>query len=127
MNISKLFIAITLAANFAMADCNFATGITKVEGGYLYTKECHIKVGEMKQDLDIAEAQKKKYAEAILFKDIAITKSDERAELWRTTSFKLEDRLTAMDELRKNNATLYFGLGILTMFAAGYMASQLKN
>lgn len=111
----------------ALADCDFSTGITKVEQGYLYTKECHIKVGEMKRDLGIAQEQNKKLTQAITLKDLAITKADERAQLWQDTSFKLEARIETMDSIYKRNKWLYFGLGILATSAAVYAAGQLNH
>lgn len=118
------FIAFTVMANISLADCDYSK-IQKVEGGYLYTKELHLCVGEMKQDLDIANQQKEKLIKAINFKDLAIAKADQRADMWMNTSLKLEDRINKIDSIKTNNQYLYFGLGVLTMFAAGYMAGQI--
>jgi len=109
----------------AFADCDFSSGITKVEGGYLYTRECHIKVGEMKYDLGAKDLQIEKLNKALTFKDLAIDNANKRADLWMNTSFKLEDRINTIDELRSRNQWLYFGLGVLTVFAAGYAAKQI--
>lgn len=126
----KFLIALVVAAMLpiqALADCDFSSGITKVEGGYLYTRECHLKVGEMKYDLGAKDLQIEKLTKALDLKDLALTKADQRTELWMNTAFKLEDRVNTIDEMRKTNQWLYFGLGVVTMFAAGYMASQLNN
>jgi hypothetical protein len=113
----------------AFAECDFTDGkgVTKVEGGYLYSKECHIAVGQMKYDLGVKDLQIEKLGKALDLKDLAITKADQRADLWMQTSFKLEDRINTIDNMRSSNQWIAFGLGALTMFAAAYAASQLSH
>ena len=41
----------------AFAECKWAEGVKKVEGGYLYTNECHVRVGKLVQDLEDRDAQ----------------------------------------------------------------------
>lgn len=128
----KKLIAAVLAtlmfSNVAFAECDFSTGISRNDNGsYTYTKECHVKVGEMKRDLSIATEQNEKLTKALDLKDLAITKSDQRADLWMQTSFKLEDRINTIDSMRQSNQYIAFGLGVLTMFAASYAASQLNK
>jgi hypothetical protein len=127
----KLLVALTIACLLpfsAMADCDFKTGITKNENGtYTYTRECHIKVGELRQDLDIANEQNLKFTKALELKDLAINKADQRADMWQQTAFKLEDRITTIDNMRTSNQWIMFGVGVATMFAASYAASQLSH
>lgn len=120
-------LAMTFLSNVAMAECDFSTGITKVDGGYLYSKECHVKVGEMKLDLKISQEQNEKLTKALDLKDFAITKADQRADMWMNTTYKLEDRINTIDQMRATNQWVAFGLGALTMFAAAYAASQLQH
>lgn len=119
-------LSILLFSNIALADCDFSK-IQKVDGGYLYTKELHLCVGEMKQDLEIEQKRTVKLSEALTLKDTALDRANQRADLWMQTSFKLEDRVNTIDELRSRNQYLYFGLGMLTMFAATYAAGQINN
>jgi len=121
-----VFIAMSLFANFSMAECDFSTGISKQENGYLYTRECNLKVGEMKRDLLISQEQIAKLNQSLDLKDLAIDKSNQRVILWQDTAFKIEERVNTIDDMRKSNQILYFGLGVLTMFAATYAAGQLK-
>lgn len=121
-------VAMTFLSNVAFAECDFKTGITKQESGnYTYTRECHIKVGEMKQDLDISQQQNEKYVKALDLKDLALTRADQRADMWMNTSFKLEDRVNTIQEMQKTNQWVYFGLGVLSVFAAGYAAKQIYS
>jgi len=120
-------LALSFFSNVALAECDFSAGITKTADGYLYTKECHVKVGEMKQDLKIANEQNEKLTKALDLKDFAITKADQRADMWMNTTYKLEDRINTIDQMRSTNQWVAFGLGALTMFAAAYAASQLQR
>jgi len=112
----------------ALAECDFKTGITKNDNNtYTYSRECHIKVGELRQDLDIANEQNLKFTKALELKDLALSKADQRADMWQQTAFKLEDRITTIDGMRTSNQWLMFGFGMVTMFAASYAASQLAH
>lgn len=125
--IAAALIAISIS-NVALADCDFSTGITKNDNGtFTYTKECHIKVGEMKRDLDLANTQIAEYKKVIDLKDLALTKSDARANLWMDTSFKLQDRMNVIDELKSKNQYLAFGLGIVVTGLAVWGAGQLAH
>lgn len=128
----KKLISIVLLAvmfsNTAFATCDFSTGITSLpDGGYRYSKDCHVKVGEMKESLENKEKAIVEYKKAIDLKDLALITSQERTQLWMDTSFKLEERVTKIEDLRRRNDWLYFGLGALTVLASGYVAAQLMD
>jgi hypothetical protein len=114
-----------MLSNIAYADCDFSKGITPGPNKtFIYTEECHLAVGKLKQDNDTYKLQIADLTKAISLKDLALTKSDERTQLWMDTSSKLEDRVTKIDEMTKHNEWLYFGLGVLTTFAAGYAIAR---
>lgn len=120
-----LLLAVILVSNTALADCDFSTGITKNDNGtFTYTKECHVAVGQMKYDLGVAQNQVSLLNKSLDLKDLALTKADQRADLWQTATFKMEDRINTIDQMRSTNNWMYFGLGVLTVFAAGYAARQ---
>lgn len=121
-----ILMVILLLPISAFAECDFTDGkgVSKVEGGYLYTKECHIAVGQMKYDLGVSTEQLGKLNKALDLKDLAISKADQRADLWQSATFKLEDRINTIDQMRSSNNWMYFGLGVLTVFVAGYAARQ---
>jgi hypothetical protein len=121
------FVAVTilLSPTVSLAECDFAKGITKVEGGYLYSTDCHKKVGKLQEDLKDREEQVAKLEKTIELKDLAIVTQERRVQLWMDTSFKLEDRVNTMDRLKSSNQLLYFGLGVLTTSLAVWGAGQL--
>lgn len=122
--IAMAMIVLSLS-NVALADCDFSTGISKnQDGSYTYTKDCHIKVGEMRRDLDAANVQIVEYKKVIELKDLALVKANERADLWMNTSFKLQDRMNVIDEMKSKNQWLMFGLGVLTTGVAAYALNQ---
>lgn len=126
--IFSLFLSISLFSNIVFADCDFATQIKKLDDGtFAYSKECNLKVGQMQQDLGIANQQVDKLGQAIKLKDTAIQKADDRAKNWMDTSFKLEDRINTIDSMQSTNRWLYFGLGALTIIASAYTFKQLSH
>jgi hypothetical protein len=122
--IAAALIAISLS-NVAMANCDFSSGITKnADGSFTYTRDCHLKVGEMKRDLEVANTQIGEYKKVIDLKDLALVKANERADLWMNTSFKLQDRMNVIDDMKSKNQWLMFGLGVLTTGVAAYALNQ---
>lgn len=126
----KLIAAALLAVSFsnvAFAECDFSTGITRqADGNYLYSRDCHIQVGKMKQDLDAVTLQVGEYKKAIDLKDLALTSANTRADLWMNTSFKLQDRMNSIDDLKNKNQLLMFLAGVaftsLAVWGAGNLA-----
>lgn len=121
----NLIVIFSLLSNLAFADCDYSKVIKNSDGTFTYSKELHICVGTMEQDLQIAQMQLSDLNKALELKDLALTKSDQRVTLWSNTSSDLENRLTKVDSMEKTNNWIYFGLGALTVLGAGYMASQL--
>jgi len=113
-----------LVTNPVFADCDWKKIVNNNDGTYTYSRELHLCVGQLKQDLEATNVQLSEYKKAIDLKDLALSKSNERADLWMDTSFKLEDRLNKIDELRSKNAWIYFGLGALTVVGAGLIVKQ---
>jgi hypothetical protein len=123
--IISLLLLISLISNTALADCDFLTGITAGPNKtFIYTEECHQAVGKLVQDNKSLTLQVGDLTKAIDLKDLAITKSDQRTQLWMNTSDQLTDRMSKIEGEQKHNEWLYFGLGVLTTFAAGYVAAQ---
>ena len=99
--ISSLLI---LAFSFNTFACNFSKDITRnANGSYTYSKECHIEVGKRLQANELRKEQVEKLQKTIELKDLLVVKTEERVELWRDTSFKLEDRINTIDRVRQNN------------------------
>lgn len=124
--IASFILMLCFASNLAFAECDFSTGITPLgDGTFKYSGECHRKVGQLQQENKTKDAQLADLTKAIELKDLAISKADQRTQLWMDTSYKLEDRLNKIDELRSKNEVLYFALGVVFTGAAVWGASQL--
>lgn len=109
------------------AGCDFSKGITAGPNKtFIYTEACHLAVGALVQDNQVKTQQIADYVKAISMKDLALTASDTRANLWMSTSSSLEDRLQKVDKLQKDNEWIFFGLGVLTTGFAAYTASKLR-
>lgn len=121
------FLIVLVFSASAFADCDYSKIVKNDNGTYTYTRELHLCVGQMKQDLEIATEQNLKFTKALELKDLALTKADQRTDMWQQTAFKLEDRITTIDGMRTSNQWLMFGFGMVTMLAASYAASQLAH
>jgi hypothetical protein len=123
--LAKMIVILALIPNLAFADCDFAKGITPGPNNtFVYSQECHLKVGQLVQDNKTKDAQIADLNKAIQLKDLALLKADERTQLWMDTSDKLINRVNTIDETYKKNEWFYFGLGVLTTFAAGYAIAR---
>lgn len=127
--IISIFILMSLFCNFSFAkasDCDFKTGIKPLsDGNYEYSKDCHLKVGELVQNSNIKDQQIKDLNQAIQLKDLAIKASDDRSNLWYNTSQDLEGRVQKIDEEQKHNELLWLGMGVLGTVLTGYMVAKL--
>jgi hypothetical protein len=121
----NLIVLFSLLSNLAFADCDYSKIVKNLDGTYTYSKELHLCVGNMKQDLEVAQMQLSDLNKALELKDLALTKSDQRVTLWSNTSSDLESRLTKIDSEQKHNDFLYFGLGILSAVGVGLMTAKL--
>lgn len=122
----SLVLVLSLLSSPAYAECVFSRDIKEVNGKYVYTKECHIKVGELVQNDKVQKERIAELGTAFELKDLALEKSTQRLEMWRDTAFKLEDRVNTIDKVRATNNWLYFGLGIVFTGFAVWGAGQLK-
>lgn len=116
-----------MLSTVTFADCDFSTIVPGPNHTFIYTQECHHKVGQLVQDNKAKDGQISDLLKAITLKDLAIGVADQRAQLWNDTATKLEDRLQKVDSLQSRNETVYFGLGILTTFAAAWVAGKLMR
>lgn len=125
---TSIICAVSLFGQVALADCDFKTGISPAQGGgYIYTRDCHLKVGTMVKDLATKDQQISNLNQAITLKDLAIKDADDRTQMWMKTSVDLEQKTLEIQKLQKTNDWLYFGLGALTVIGAGFAAAQLSR
>lgn len=124
---NKLFTLLMILAICipSFADCDWTQIKQNSNGTYTYTEDLHLCVGQLVKDNQTKDQQISDLTKAITMKDLALKDSDERATLWMGTSEKLETRVQKLDGLEKTNEWVYFGLGVVTTFAAGYMAAKL--
>jgi hypothetical protein len=107
------------------APCDWTQIKSNSDGTYIYNAQLNLCVGQLVQQNKIQLEQIADYQKAITLKDLALTQSDQRAQMWSTTSDQLENRIQAIDSAEKHNEVLYFGLGVLTTFLAAYGAAQI--
>jgi len=116
---------IIMFPTIAWADCDWNTGITPGPNHtFIYSDACHLAVGALVQDAKVKDQQILDLTKAIQLKDLALTNSDSRVALWQKSSDDELSRLNTIQNDQKHSDWMYFGLGVLTTFAAGYVAAQ---
>ena len=108
------------------AECDWKT-IEEKDGKFIYSKECNIKVGQLVKEMALKDEQIVKLNKVIELKDLMILKGDERIELWRATTYKLEDRLISQDKWSNRKDWLYFAGGIIVTIAVGVANSYARK
>lgn len=116
-----------LFSNLSFGACDWSTIKKLPDGGYEYSSDLNLCVGQLVQDSKVKDQQIADLNQAIQLKDLALTKSDARVLLWTTTAENEQDRLAKLNADQKKSDWLYFGLGVLTTFAAGYTAASLAR
>jgi hypothetical protein len=107
----------------ALAKCDWKS-IKKQGEYYLYPKECDIEVGKLVLKEKERKAQVKKLNETIKLKDLALNEADKRIDLWRDTTYKMEDRILKQKTYNKYTNWAYYGLGVLSVVLGGYAIGQ---
>lgn len=124
----SIILLLCLSINTALADCDWATGITPGPNNtFVYSEPCHLAVGQLVQDAKVKDQQISDLTKAIQLKDLAITNSDARVALWQTTSDNELNRLNTIQNDNKRNEYLAFGLGVGLTFLAAYSAAKLVH
>jgi hypothetical protein len=126
----RIFIGLLLLAftsQVALADCDWSKIKPLDDGGFEYSQDLHLCVGQLVQASAVKDQQIQDLNGAIQLKDLALKASDDRATLWSTTSQGLEDRLQKIDATQKHNDWLFFAAGAVTVIGAGWMASRLLH
>ncbi len=128
---NKVFLAlmIFLSSFKAHSACDFTSSDVKENqnGTFTYSRECHIEVGKTLKTVSLLDEKVSLLEKKIELKDLQISKYDERTQLWMDTSFKLNDKLMTYEATKKNDFWISFGLGVLTVIAAGYAVKQVSK
>lgn len=125
--IIALVLSFSLFSGSCFADCDWSRIVKNPDGTYTYSKELNLCVGQNVQDGKTKDVQIQDLMKAVSLKDLAIQKADARAQNWMDTSFKLDEKVQSAVKDEKLSSWAYFGLGILTTFAAGYTAAKLAG
>lgn len=124
--LTNYILVLSLISNLAFADCNPATDIKPLpDGTYSYTLSCHLMVGSMKKQIASQTQQLTELQKAITLKDLAFGDSQKDVQIWQSTSLNLQDRLTKVQSIQKENDFLYFALGIAATIGTGFMAAKI--
>jgi hypothetical protein len=124
----SLILMLSFVSSLSYADCDFSTGITPGPNKtFIYSEACHQKVGQIVQDNKTKDQQIVDLGKAISLKDLALTSSDSRTQLWMATAEKEQDRMNSVDATQRHSDFIYFGLGLLTAIGTGFAVARLSR
>jgi hypothetical protein len=124
----KLICLVLLFSNLAMAsNCDWSTIKQLPDGGYEYSPALNLCVGNLVQQSKVQTKQISDLTTAVDLKDAALTAADQRTLLWTTAAENEQDRMNKLQADQKHSDWLYFALGVVTTFAAGYGAAALAR
>lgn len=124
----KLFISflILFNATAAYSECKFSTGIRETKAGFLYTEECHIRVGKTVKENKIMKQEIEALNLSLSFTKKALDLSVEKENLWEKEALEQYNNLQNYKKASEKEKWLWFGIGILVMGGATYAAGQLR-
>lgn len=123
-----LVASLILSSARGYAGCDWSADIKENSNGtFTYTRDCHLEAGRNYRSVSLLNEKIDLLEKKIEFKDLQISKYDERTQLWMDTSFKLNDKLMTYEATKKNDFWISFGLGVLTVIAAGYAVKQVSK
>lgn len=109
----------------AFATCDWSKIEKSKDGNFIYSPELHLCVGVLVENEKNRIAQIEHLNKSLELKDLAIQKTEDRAEMWRTTSYSLEDRINSQQKYSVYRDWLFFGLGTLVMGFGVYTAGHI--
>lgn len=112
-----LILIFTFMSCFANADCDWKT-IKKQSDGYLYPKDCHIKVGKSLEELDLRARQVSELKSATIDLKTALKAETNRGDLWYKEAKYLERGIKVKETENTFKNILYFTLGAAIMYGA---------
>jgi hypothetical protein len=124
----KILIALIMTFSVSTAfgkSCDTAT-IKKIEEGYLYSTECHTRVGEVLEENDFKDARIIILERRLELRDKMLENADQRTELWMETALALEEHHHRKNKWSTLEKWAYFSLGIIVTGVAVKGAGNLR-
>ena len=126
--IFKVLISVFLVLSTPLhAECNLKTDVRKIGDSFVYTPECHRYMGKIYLENEERIKQIALYESIIELQKEQLALESERAELWRMTSYELEERYQKKSWFSEQNKLLYFGAGVILMLGASWAAGQAQQ
>lgn len=112
-------ILLLLISTSSFAECNWREISKQSDGSYKYPKSCHLAVGKLVLDEKDQTEAIGLLKESLRKKEEALSKEKQRAEVYKDTTEKMEEKVEKIDQLRKTQRWYYYAAGILTTILIG--------
>lgn len=111
-------LALSLAMPAYGTECKTSDLKHNADGTVLYTKDCHKRVGEIVEELELRQEQVKKLNLSVDFYKQGYDIQDQRAKDWMNTSIQLDKELQRQKTFSSLEKVGYFVLGVLVVGVA---------
>jgi curli biogenesis system outer membrane secretion channel CsgG len=119
-----VLLSLSLAAPASASECKTEEIKKNADGSFTYSKECHVRVGEVVGELDLRREEVKLLRGSLKDLSVGYDIQQKRAEDWLQTSLKLEDTIQRQKRISDLEKWLWFGAGILLMYGATSAVSK---
>lgn len=117
---------ISLSLSFNTIACDWST-IKKQGNSFVYSAECHDQVGKLADSEKERKKQVEKLEQSIELKDLALTTAEKRVELWKKTTYEVEDRALRYKKFANLTKYGWFAMGVISVFASAYAFDKVRK
>lgn len=122
---TKVLIFFMALGPYALA-CDWSK-VKKTGDGYLYPKDCHIKVGKLVEENTLRKTQVEEQRKVITLKDLQIDFTEKQRDVYKDVAEDNLDRLNKIDSMQSTNNWIHFGLGVLVTFGAILASKSIRK
>jgi hypothetical protein len=114
-----------LFSNSVMAECDWST-IKRVGNEFIYSAECHDKVGKTLIIVDKQTEEINLLRKGIELKDLALQDADRRVILWKDEAYKQYEFVKEVDRKNQWYNAGWFALGMSSILLGAIAIGQVK-
>lgn len=124
----RIIVFFIISANIAFSKCIPKTDIQRQQDDtFIYTAGCHVEFGEFRLKNRYQQKQIQELKQAITLKDLAYSKANTRADMWRDVSYQLKDNIVSLEKSREKTKYTYFVIGFASAIGVAWGLNQIKQ
>jgi hypothetical protein len=116
---------LTFLISFQSLACDWST-IERQDDKFIYSSKCHLSVGRLVKTEKKREEQVKTLNKSLELKDLALSESDKRADLWEKEANKQNELLRKSEKSAKLEKVIWFGAGVASVLFGAWAINKVK-